>query len=102
MVSDDVPEGATTTQLHLGASYTPSGASGSPTAYRPPGRLLLSLGGRGLRAPCLPAELNLVTMGKHFPLTAYQEQGISWWPMRIPVQCTRCSLDHSGHPEGHA
>ena len=43
MVSDDVPEGATTTQLHLGASYTSSGGTGSQTLYRPPGGLLLSV-----------------------------------------------------------
>lgn len=60
MVSDDVPEGATTTQLHLGASYTPSSVTGSQTAYRPPGRLLLGLGGLGLCAPCLSVELYLV------------------------------------------
>ena len=57
MVSDDVPEGANTTQLHLGASYTPSGATGNQTLYCPPGRLLLSLGGHGLRAPaCLQSS----------------------------------------------
>ena len=61
MVSDDVPEGATTTQLHLGASYT-SGGTGSQTLYRPPGRLLFSLGRHDLHAPCLSAQLFLIAM----------------------------------------
>ena len=86
MVSDDVPEGANTTQLHLGASYTPSGSTGSPTLYRPPGGLLLSLGGHGLRAPCLSAELCCCRV--LVLLTAYQEQDISGWLMRIPVHNT--------------
>ena len=100
MVSDDVPEGATTTQLHLGAGYTPSGATGSQTLYRPPGRLLLSLGGHGLRASCLSAQLFCCHV--LLLLTAHQEQIISLWLMRNPVHTTGCALHHGGHPDSHA
>lgn len=112
MVSDDVPEGATTTQLHLGASYTPSSVTGSQTAYRPPGGRGQTWGGVGssYQVPKWVANNNKVLRWFGYFKEAVDESALENWRVRRVTllfyleddtcQVTEPKEDNSGLPQG--